>query len=138
MDFHSVQAREAYTSGRHYWEVEVREKIEWTVGIALEMEGKGEFCSEPYRRVRLRNEKEYSAVSEKVTSLLVRRKPDRIRVFLDYDEGQLSFYNAESREHLHTFTETFSGKLYPYLSPCYSLRGKNIAPLVIHPVKAIA
>ncbi|XP_039598808.1 E3 ubiquitin-protein ligase TRIM39-like [Polypterus senegalus] len=134
-----VLAREGFTSGRHYWEVEVGGKTAWTLGVAREsVNRKGEITVTPYDgywTVWLRNENEYIAVTDRPLPLPLRMKPLTVGVFLDYDEGQVSFYNAQSHSHLYTFTDSFTEPLYPYFSPGVNNDGKNAAPLVICPLR---
>uniref|UniRef100_A0A8C4SX96 Butyrophilin subfamily 1 member A1-like n=1 Tax=Erpetoichthys calabaricus TaxID=27687 RepID=A0A8C4SX96_ERPCA len=134
----NVLAREGFTSGRHYWEVEVGGKTKWDLGVAREsINRKGDITVSPrrgYWTVCLRNENEYKALIGRPLPLPLRVKPQTVGVFLDYDEGQVSFYNAQSRSHLYTFTDSFTEPLYPYFSPCLNDGGKNAAPLVICPL----
>uniref|UniRef100_A0A8C4XD22 Butyrophilin subfamily 1 member A1-like n=1 Tax=Erpetoichthys calabaricus TaxID=27687 RepID=A0A8C4XD22_ERPCA len=135
----NVLAREGFTSGRHYWEVEVGGKTKWDLGVAREsINRKGDITVSPrrgYWTVCLRNENEYKALIGRPLPLPLRVKPQTVGVFLDYDEGQVSFYNAQSRSHLYTFTDSFTEPLYPYFSPCLNDGGKNAAPLVICPLE---
>ncbi|XP_051782357.1 butyrophilin subfamily 1 member A1-like isoform X5 [Erpetoichthys calabaricus] len=134
-----VLAREGFTSGRHYWEVEVGGKTEWDLGVAREsVIRKGKITLSPYNgywTVWLRNENEYAALIGHPLPLPLRVKLQTVGVFLDYDEGQVSFYNAQSRSHLYTFTDSFTEPLYPYFCPCLNDGGKNAAPLVICPLR---
>ncbi|KAG2462877.1 BT1A1 protein, partial [Polypterus senegalus] len=134
-----VMARGGFTSGRHYWEVEVGGKTKWDLGVARESANrKGRIILTPYNgywTVWLRNENEYAALIGRPLPLHLRVKPQTVGVFLDYDEGQVSFYNAQSRSHLYTFTDSFTEPLYPYFSPGLNDGGKNAAPLVICPLR---
>ncbi|MBN3283170.1 TRI39 ligase, partial [Polyodon spathula] len=59
---------------------------------------------------------EFTAVTDPETSLPRSLKPQKLGVYLDYEEGQLSFYNVESRSHIYTFTDMEfnpNEKLYP-------------------------
>ena len=49
-------------------------------------------------------------------------KPKKVGVFVDYEEGLVSFYDVEARSHIYSFTGcTFTEKLYPYFSSYMSL-----------------
>ncbi|XP_048059052.1 E3 ubiquitin-protein ligase TRIM21-like [Megalobrama amblycephala] len=135
----SVLGKEGFSSGRFYFEVQVKGKTEWDLGVAREsINRKGEITLRPsngFWTVWLRNENEYSACDGPPVSLCVRVKPQRVGVFVDYEEGLVSFYDVESSSHIYSFTgQSFTGKLYPYFSPSLNYEGKNSAPLIITPV----
>ncbi|KAI2663050.1 Butyrophilin subfamily 1 member A1 [Labeo rohita] len=44
-------------------------------------------------------------------------RPERLGVLLDYDEGQLSFYNIKESKHLLTISTTFSESVVPLFNP---------------------
>ncbi|XP_041095365.1 zinc-binding protein A33-like [Polyodon spathula] len=133
----SVLGRQGFTSGRHYWQVEVGEKTQWYLGVVrASINRKGMIKLNPnngYWTVWM-NGGEFKALADPSISLPMSVKPRKVGVYLDYEEGQVSFYNVEIRSHIYTFTETFTEKLYPYFSPSLNTDGKNAAPLIILPV----
>ncbi|MBN3291427.1 ERMAP protein, partial [Polypterus senegalus] len=136
----NVLANEGFSSGSNYWEVVVGDKTRWSLGIVSEAINRDEKISVGPKKgiwlIWLKNENEYCALTDPPTSFSVSVKPKKIGVFLDYNEGCLSFYNADSRCLLHTFTDTFTHKLYPYFSPCKNEDRTNSAPLIICPLNS--
>ncbi|MGH0129174.1 UNVERIFIED_CONTAM: hypothetical protein FKN15_037614 [Acipenser sinensis] len=127
--------KEGFTSRRHYWEVKVGERISWRLGVTRESsQRKGYFSVNPQQGfwTVLRDDERnlFSAVTDPLTPLPKNLKPRKLGVYLDYEGGQLSFYNVETRSLIFTFTDTFTEKLYPLICPGYS-DGKNAAPLII-------
>ncbi|XP_065419041.1 butyrophilin subfamily 1 member A1-like [Chrysemys picta bellii] len=136
-----VLGTEGFTGGRCYWEVEVGDKTVWDLGVCREsVSRKGIVTLIPgngYWAMVLRDG-EYKACTCPWTSLPVTIWPSRVGIFLDYEAGEVSFYNVTDRSHLFTFTGTFSGTLRPYFSPGPNTGGENVAPLIICPVPAQA
>ncbi|XP_062903859.1 zinc-binding protein A33-like [Mobula hypostoma] len=134
-----VLGLEAFSSGRHYWEVQVGSKTEWDVGVVKESIGrKGHTTATPeagYWIVWLRNGNEYKATTVPRTRLNVMVRPKAVGVYLDYDAGQVSFYNVDNMTHLYTFIDTFSERLFPYFSPGINDDGENSEPMKVLPVK---
>ncbi|XP_030632642.1 E3 ubiquitin-protein ligase TRIM39-like [Chanos chanos] len=135
-----VLGKEGFSSGRFYYEVEVRGKTAWDLGVAREsINRKGKITLSPedgHWTIYLRNGDEYEALADPDVLLSLRQKPQTVGVFVDYEEGLVSFYDVEASSHIYSFTaQSFTEKLYPYFSPCNNDEGKNSAPLVISTLK---
>ncbi|KAM9391320.1 zinc-binding protein A33-like isoform 1-T1 [Salvelinus alpinus] len=134
---HYVLGKEGFSYGRFYYEVQVQveEKTGWTLGVAREsINRKNNFFLKPENgcwTVWLRKG-ECKALSGSSVPLSLREKPQKVGVFVDYEKGQVSFYNVEAMSHIYSFTGyTFTEKLYPFF---YSGIIDNADPLVITPV----
>ncbi|XP_060782281.1 E3 ubiquitin-protein ligase TRIM39-like [Neoarius graeffei] len=137
-----VLGKEGFSSGRFYYEVQVRGKTEWTLGVAREsINRKGEITVSPedgYWCVKLRNKTKYKALESPSVPLSLKQAPQKVGVFVDYEEGLISFYDVDAKSHIYSFTgQNFTEKLYPYFSPSLNFGRKNSAPLIICPVNKI-
>ncbi|XP_027034142.2 E3 ubiquitin-protein ligase TRIM39-like [Tachysurus fulvidraco] len=135
----SVLGKQSFSSGRFYYELQVRGKTDWDVGVATQsINRKGHITLTPqngFWTVWLRNENQYQACAGPPVPLTLREKVEVVGVFVDYEEGLVSFYDVKSRSHIYSFTgQSFTEKLYPYFSPYLNKEGKNSAPLIISPV----
>ncbi|XP_055486227.1 zinc-binding protein A33-like [Leucoraja erinacea] len=113
-----VLGSEGFTSGRHYWEVEVAGSECWSLGVAAEsVERKGPVTLTPETGVWSiwRWGDEFDAFTSPPSPLPARPIPGRVGVYLSYESGTVSFYDADTKSHLHTFTgNKFTEKLYPF------------------------
>ncbi|XP_059813490.1 zinc-binding protein A33-like [Hypanus sabinus] len=134
-----VLAMEGFSTGQHYWEVQVGQKTEWDLGVAKKScQRKGRIRRYPddgHWRLSLRRQSEYTVFTDPPTLLSLTRSPHTVGIYLDYEGGQLSFYDVDGMIHLHTFTDTFTDTLYPYFCPCLGDGGKNLEAMKICWVK---
>ncbi|XP_028842644.1 butyrophilin subfamily 1 member A1 isoform X2 [Denticeps clupeoides] len=107
---------DGFASGRHYWEVEVGE-MDWRLGVAKESGLRKGFKSlntnTGYLTLRLERGTELKALTVPFTALPPHLIPRKVGVYLDYDQGQLSFYDVDNRSHIYTYNEGFDEKLFP-------------------------
>uniref|UniRef100_A0A671SH59 B30.2/SPRY domain-containing protein n=1 Tax=Sinocyclocheilus anshuiensis TaxID=1608454 RepID=A0A671SH59_9TELE len=116
-----------FTSGRHYWEVELAQtntppKNYWLIGVVKHghfttrdrsaltpSAGFWFLCSDgPHG---------FYTNTEPPVKLSLTPRPERLGVLLDYDEGLLSFYNVKESKHLLTISSRFSGSVGPLFNP---------------------
>ncbi|XP_059827240.1 uncharacterized protein LOC132394850 [Hypanus sabinus] len=114
-----VLGSEGFTSGRHYWEVEVEGNWGWSLGVAAEfVERKAGVGQRPETGVWVieRSGDEFYANTSHPSLLASDPAPGRVGVYLNYEFGTVSFFNAETKSHLYTFAvDNFMGKLYPFI-----------------------
>ncbi|XP_004619213.2 tripartite motif-containing protein 75-like [Sorex araneus] len=112
-----VLGSEGYSSGRHYWEVQVGNKTEWAVGVCTDtISGKEQPPLLNQKRswtIQLQDGN-YLAGGSVPVLVSVKNKPQKIGIYLDYELGQISFYDASDRSHIYSLTDTFSDVLKPY------------------------
>nr|XP_040019819.1 nuclear factor 7, ovary-like [Gasterosteus aculeatus aculeatus]XP_040019820.1 nuclear factor 7, ovary-like [Gasterosteus aculeatus aculeatus] len=134
-----VLGKQSFSSGRFYYEVQVKGKTDWWLGVVREsINRKGNISPSPqngYWTIWLRNENSYSAWAGPSVRLSLESRPEKVGVFVDYEEGLVSFYDVGAAALIYSFTDCcFTEKLYPLFSPFINYNGKNSAPLIISAV----
>ncbi|CAL8377072.1 unnamed protein product [Gadus morhua 'NCC'] len=133
-----VFTRQSFSSGRFYFEVQVKDKTEWYLGVVRESINRKGFTTRT-------PETGYCTLYYDKDGLVFKGNPDvclplraelqKVGVFVDYDEGLVSFYDVEARVHLYSATGcTFREPLYPFFSTWFTSDVKNSARLIISPV----
>ncbi|XP_028454757.1 E3 ubiquitin-protein ligase TRIM21-like [Perca flavescens] len=135
-----VLGKQSFSSGRFYFEVQVKGKTKWDLGVARESINRKESITlSPQNGVWtivLRNGKEYKAAADLPVLLSLKSPPQKVGVFVDYEEVLVSFYDVDAAALIYSFTGcSFTEKLFPYFNPCGNDGGKNSAPLIISPVR---
>ncbi|XP_014011916.2 butyrophilin subfamily 2 member A1 [Salmo salar] len=109
-----------YDTGKHYWEVDLGEKTQWSVGVAQDPENRGSniqmIPENGYWSIRLDNG-ELKTVEQSSKVLPIELKPFKLGVLVDYEGGNIVFFNVEKKCHIQSFTGTFTKKLYPFFGP---------------------
>ncbi|XP_071020217.1 butyrophilin subfamily 2 member A1-like isoform X1 [Oncorhynchus clarkii lewisi] len=128
-----VLGMEGYDKGTHYWEVDLGKKSQWSVGIAQDTEKRDNiqmypdtgFWSICYK------DGELKTVEPSSTFLPIELTPEKLGVFMDYEGGQITFFNVEKKCHIHSFYGKFTKKLYPFFGPLIDCKEElNISPVV--------
>uniref|UniRef100_G3P165 Uncharacterized protein n=1 Tax=Gasterosteus aculeatus TaxID=69293 RepID=G3P165_GASAC len=134
-----VLGKQSFSSGRFYYEVQVKGKTGWDLGVVREsINRKGSISLSPQNghwTICLRNENSYSAFAGPSVDLSLESRPEKVGVFVDYEEGLVSFYDVGAAALIYSFTGCcFTEKLYPFFSPGLNNNGTNSAPLIISAV----
>ncbi|XP_061787326.1 E3 ubiquitin-protein ligase TRIM47 [Nerophis lumbriciformis] len=118
--FCGVLATAQYCSGQHYWEVDVRDKGVWYLGVTTEGSNRKGFVtltpSAGYWSLCLQDRLYANGEDGRIPVADYWNSP-RVGVYLDYDNGRLSFYDAVTMKKLFLFDTCFDQPVCPFFSP---------------------
>ncbi|XP_065427016.1 butyrophilin subfamily 1 member A1-like [Chrysemys picta bellii] len=114
-----VLGSEGFSSGEHYWEVDVRSSNDWDLGVARKViERKGKLPLSPKEGFWVLgwSGRDYWAKTDPWTRVTVQKKPKKIGIYLSYEEREVvTFFNVTDLSVLFTFNDcSFSGEVYPF------------------------
>ncbi|XP_058500782.1 zinc-binding protein A33-like [Solea solea] len=134
----SVMGATGFTSGKHSWTVEVGQSKDWYIGVVREsVQRKSTVFLNPaegFWVIGLSNGDTFSAQTTVCTKLVLKQKPERIRVELDCDKGKVVFTNTADMTTIYMFKDRFTERIFPYISPGLSEEGNISCPLTICPL----
>ncbi|XP_034541088.1 E3 ubiquitin-protein ligase TRIM11-like [Notolabrus celidotus] len=135
-----VLSKQSFSSGRSYFEVQVKGKTGWVLGVVkesmnrkmvTELDNESKSCV-----IGCMSDGWNFALDYPLAGLTLKSKPEKVGVFVDYEEGLASFYDVDTASLLYSFTGwSFKEKLFPIFSPETNEGGKNSATLIISPVR---
>ncbi|KAM9487045.1 E3 ubiquitin-protein ligase TRIM35-like isoform 2-T2 [Clarias gariepinus] len=114
-----ILGSEGFNSGTHWWEVEVGDCSAWSLGVMTESaQRKGEINSRSGLWYMWYYDGQYGGgpTPQPHSLFSLEEKLQRIKVQLDWDRGKLSFSDPLTGTHIHSFSDTFTDKLLPYLA----------------------
>uniref|UniRef100_A0A8C5MD75 Uncharacterized protein n=1 Tax=Leptobrachium leishanense TaxID=445787 RepID=A0A8C5MD75_9ANUR len=117
-DYSPVLSSRSFSSGRHYWEVETSEADGWNIGMAcssINTHGATPLIGYNKKSWYLCSWLDHYLVKHNGEGLQLPVIPSsqRFRIYLDYELGQLSFYElSDPIKHLHTFSTIFTEPLH--------------------------
>ncbi|XP_063791205.1 E3 ubiquitin/ISG15 ligase TRIM25-like [Pseudophryne corroboree] len=119
--YYQVISSRRFSSGRHYWEVDVSKSVWWMVGMcypSIDRRGLQSVIGDNKKSWCVyRWNNQYSVIHDRTKIRLPDNIPcDRVRVYLDYEAGQMSFYSlCDPIRHLHTYTAALTEPLHAVL-----------------------
>ncbi|XP_046690320.1 E3 ubiquitin-protein ligase TRIM39 [Silurus meridionalis] len=114
-----ITAKEGYDAGRHYWEVSVGDNKDWKVGVVRDSaQRKGLFDMSPsngYYVLWWSTNHLRALTTPPLTKVKMNGRLRYLGVFLDCEDGHVTFYNAKTGAEIYSFiTEgAFSEKMFP-------------------------
>lgn len=115
------------------------DKTAWDLGVARQsISRKGVVTLSPedgYWTICLRKGSEYHACAGQAELLCLSQRPQIVGVLVDYEDGTVSFYDAQAKSHIYSYTNLqFTEAVFPFFNPDMNDGGSNKSPLVIRPV----
>uniref|UniRef100_A0A3B3DBC0 Uncharacterized LOC112155627 n=1 Tax=Oryzias melastigma TaxID=30732 RepID=A0A3B3DBC0_ORYME len=125
----AIKGTPGFSHGKHYWEVSLKNpnidvKLSWWIGVTSspEIPQKVDFSpntlngfwflsSSPEDEGHL----QFSTVPQ--VCVPVHSRPQTVGVYLDYEKGELSFYDVDRKSFIGSLTAEFKGKVFPLFNP---------------------
>lgn len=130
-----VLAKEGFATGKFYYEVQVEGNAEWIVGVVGESVDRGGNEALTVKNgawnIELDEGKHVASTSPR-SKLTLKEKLRKVGIFVDCNEREVSFFDANTKSHIYSFTRcTFTEKLYPF----FGFQGNaDGAPFILTPV----
>lgn len=128
-----VLGNEGYISGKHKWDVLVGDSPKWVLGVCShKVARKKKFTVSTNREVWSISLSKgvYTAMTPQRTDLQLQRRPEKIRIKLDMEKGEVSFWDGGTGKHLVTLTHEFTEMIFPMFGP-----GLHSTPMTLAPGK---
>ncbi|TKS92728.1 E3 ubiquitin-protein ligase TRIM39 [Collichthys lucidus] len=125
----AIKGTPGFTSGQHYWEVSLVNKAtglkqSWWLGAtsASVIPQDKDFIPTPSNGYWFLSSRadHFQFNTEPNVVLPVYSRPEIVGVYLNYDSGELSFYDVQKQSLIGSLTTTFTGEVFPLFNP-----GKN-------------
>ncbi|XP_074055597.1 putative E3 ubiquitin-protein ligase TRIML1 [Macrotis lagotis] len=118
IEFAQVLGTQSFTSGKYYWEVEVPNNTAWCVGFCSKSKDFQDFfvlsnkqVNNSYYLFAQAQHNLYSDTKYRQASVL----DLKVGIFLDYEQGEISFYHVKKRYLIYAFHATsFSEQVLPF------------------------
>ncbi|XP_073667872.1 E3 ubiquitin-protein ligase TRIM21-like isoform X5 [Paramisgurnus dabryanus] len=123
-------------SGKAFWLVEVGQQTGWELGVVRENANRTGTVSykpsEGYWVIVFCGPNTYGAFEDPPIQLHLSIRPQKVGVFVDYEDALISFYNMDDQSHIYTFTQCrFNGTIRPYFNPHPNKNVKNSDPMIV-------
>ncbi|KAJ7313825.1 hypothetical protein JRQ81_005558 [Phrynocephalus forsythii] len=138
-----VVGKEGYSSGKHYWEVVVGDRLEWELGVLTQSERdkvkKEKFTGYPGEGCWAMRSSRGDIFSIPGDSKIVKKDVEHkaIGLLLDQDAEEIFFYNAQISYLIHSIPIQSAERLYPFLSFGSAAEARDQRPLGIVHLKVI-
>lgn len=130
-----VLGAQGYSTGKYKWDVIVGDNPKWVLGVCKEtVARKKKFRLSPNRGVWVigLSKGVYTAyTAPERTEIPMPQSPQKIRIKLNIEKGEVSFWDGGREKHLVTLTHKFEDTtLYPIFGP-----GLHTTPMILAPGK---
>ncbi|XP_069797411.1 zinc-binding protein A33-like isoform X2 [Narcine bancroftii] len=113
----TVWGAEGFAGGCKYWEVVVSPGTVWSVGLAKQHLATGRWNRllprDGYWTLMLWNIKSPGHGLRTLGSSIIIIQLNKVGVYLDYEEGRISFFNPDNSTHLYSYNDKFTNQLFP-------------------------
>ncbi|XP_016146392.1 E3 ubiquitin-protein ligase TRIM39-like [Sinocyclocheilus grahami] len=133
-----VLGSKGFTSGCHSWEVDVGQNNDWVIGVVKESvarKGKISGCPNGGFWTMALSDGKYTAMTSPHTPLNLKGHLEKVRVKIDYDAGEVSFFDSVGVTPVYTFNDHFTETMFPFFCPGANINGNNPGVLKICPVR---
>ncbi|KAM9670586.1 LOW QUALITY PROTEIN: putative E3 ubiquitin-protein ligase TRIML2 [Dama dama] len=122
----TVLGVQSFTSGRHYWEVDVGKAAQWQLGVYRSSAVRNSSGNKVLLTGSLMGTDHTFWAFPPFKRVSFRERVHRVGVFLDYEYEQISFYDAAKGSLIYNFSYlAFQGALRPIFSLSISSGGVN-------------